>query len=115
MKSRLLEIATCYNIQVIFEKLNEILKPFRQYLNVKKYTEKLIKGTETKLNQKKKKSQRAEDKISFSAKPVHEYKTNGYYFFQLMLLMQTFCFCYTAWLCQRRLVKLHFQNFNFQN
>ena len=42
MKSRLLEIATCYNIQVIFEKLNEILKPFRQYLNVNKYTEKLI-------------------------------------------------------------------------
>ena len=42
MKSRLLEIATCYNIQATFQKLNETLKHFRQYLNVKKYTEKLI-------------------------------------------------------------------------
>ena len=39
MNIRLYETAGCYTIQVSFEKENETSKPFRQYLNVKKYTE----------------------------------------------------------------------------
>ena len=41
IKIRLHEIAACYTIQLSFQKQNKTSKPFRQHLNVKKYTEKV--------------------------------------------------------------------------
>ena len=41
MKIRLHEIAAGYTIQVSLQKQNKTSKPFRQYLNVKKYTKKV--------------------------------------------------------------------------